>query len=89
MEKFEREENIYDYIRDEINISTEISLEFIMKNEEIIQSKSQTIKSLPTQKEKKKKKDESDEEESEEENKKKEKKKKKKKKIYALNIVIL
>ena len=53
MEKFEREENIYDYIRDEINISTEISLEYIMKNEEIIQSKRQTIKSLPTQKENK------------------------------------
>ena len=48
MEQFEKEENIYDYIRDEINTTHEITLEYIIQKEKITpdsKEKSQEIKS--------------------------------------------
>jgi hypothetical protein len=48
MEQFEKEENIYDYIRDEINTTHEIALEYIIQKEKITpdsKEKSQEIKS--------------------------------------------
>ena len=48
MEQFEKEENIYDYIRDEINETREITLEYIIKKEK---EKEKEIEEITPQKE--------------------------------------